>query len=91
MPVLGTLSAWDRIAKNRPNLIADTTTVDCHWYGFVLRKVPLVFKLGVDDHANVKSLFTNSSIQMGAQEYRQLVGDGNVSGLWDVEWSCSAG
>ncbi len=54
--------------------------------GFVLRKFAVKFTLQVDDQSKLRSLESNDSIQMDAQEYRTLIGDSAASGTWDIEW-----
>jgi len=51
--------------------------------GFILRKAEVLFTLGVDEKARLKSLWANDSLQMEAREYRQF-----VAGAWNVTWSC---
>jgi hypothetical protein len=58
--------------------------------GFSLRSLPIPFSFGVDSDARIKSLVVNSSSQMDAGEYRQLVGDSTTSGSWTVSWNCGA-
>ncbi len=57
--------------------------------GFMLRSINVSFTFGVDDQARVRDLFTNSSVQMDAQEYRQFVGNVNAPGSWNVSWACA--
>lgn len=57
--------------------------------GFVLRELAIPFKYGVDDKARLNSLVANTSSQMDANEYRQLVGTGGgKSGAWNISWAC---
>lgn len=58
--------------------------------GFVLRKELVTFGLGVDNDARISSLYANDSMQMDAQEYRELIGDSTASGFWNVSWKCAA-
>lgn len=57
--------------------------------GFVLRKELVTFGLGVDNDARISSLYANDSLQMDAQEYRELIGDSAASGSWNVSWKCA--
>ena len=56
--------------------------------GFVLRRNIIPFVLGVDEGAQVHNLTANSSVQMDAEEYRELVGITKTAGSWSVSWGC---
>jgi hypothetical protein len=55
---------------------------------FRLRTIPIYLQKGVDEQARLSSLNVNSSEQMGATEYRSLIGTDTTSGSWGLSWSC---
>jgi hypothetical protein len=50
--------------------------------GFIDRKIPLDFTLGVDDSGHVASLMANDAAQMPMQEYKDLL----LQGSWEMTW-----
>jgi len=63
-----------------------TITLDLYDKGeFVLRRHRVPFIKGVDaEHARLTSLYANDAFQMDAQEYREFIG----SGSWTILWDC---
>ena len=56
--------------------------------GFELRNLAVPFSYGVDKDVRLKTLYVNTSSQMDANEYRQLVGNSKKSGSWSISWDC---
>ena len=56
--------------------------------GFILRKIPVPFSLGIDDRARVNSVNANDVAQMDGHSYRDFVGTSNRGGSWNVSWDC---
>jgi hypothetical protein len=63
-----------------------TITLDLYDKGeFVLRRHRVPFIKGVDpEHARLTSLYANDAFQMDAREYREFIG----SGSWTILWDC---
>lgn len=55
---------------------------------FILRRIAVPFGFGVDNDANITSIYANETVQMDIDDYKHFVGSTGKTGGWAVSWLC---